>query len=136
MALSGICWPCPISLVIWMASTRLLLCSIRYPTASAPPRISTTASAASAGLRSRGEPGSLRVDGDVGCAQSPCGSPLGASPRCTVVPRSLGIGSASPCYSTYSAAHLDNAVLVAAERMYPSKCTIEPYLTKLVTHST
>ena len=100
MALSGICWPAPICWEISIAATRLPLWITRKPAPNAPPRISRTARAARAGLRSRGALGSRRPTGAVGSGQLARWSllpakplpaePLLAEPRCSV-PRSLGI---------------------------------------------
>src|SRR5690606_25422655 len=56
-------WPAPICSVIRIAETRSPLRSTSRVVASAPPRIRSTASAARAGLRSRGGTGSLREAG-------------------------------------------------------------------------
>src|SRR5215469_6817813 len=94
IALSGIfCpWPtgCEISIapVLWPASIT------SSAAASAPPTISTTASAARAGLRSRGGLGSRRPAGEVGSGHTPASAPAPV-PR-GIVPLLLDIGPVLP----------------------------------------
>src|SRR5690606_10947797 len=66
-------WPAPTCSVMRIAETRSPLRSTRSVVASAPPRMSRTASAASAGLGSRGGAGSLR-DAGPERAPAPCGA--------------------------------------------------------------
>src|SRR5690348_14816460 len=94
MELSGIfCpWPtgCEISIapVLWPASIT------SRAAARAPPTTSTTASAARAGLRSRGALGSRRPAGEVGSRHAPASAPAPV-PR-GIVPLSLDIGPVLP----------------------------------------
>src|ERR687895_1943566 len=57
-ASAGICWPAATGCPTRIADTRSPLAMTKYALVSAPPRINRTASAASAGLRSRGGTGS------------------------------------------------------------------------------
>src|SRR5215472_13269995 len=81
--------------LIGIAATRWLFWMTRYAAPSAPPTMSRIASAASAGLRSRGALGGRRPPGAVGACRPLLSCGAGGAPRDSV-PRSADMVPVSP----------------------------------------